>query len=48
MESPRNYLYNYRNPGVVWDNSPTNNKTWMPSQMGTEALFNLIADVERP
>lgn len=42
-----NYYYLidlYRNPGVVWDDSPTNDKTWMPSQVGTEVLFNLIVD----
>lgn len=42
-----NYYYLidlYRNPGVVWDDSPTNDKSWKPSQIGTTALFNKIVD----
>lgn len=42
-----NYYYLidlYRNPGVVWDDSPTNDKSWKPSQVGTEALFTKIVD----
>lgn len=42
-----NYYYLidlYRNPGVVWDDSPTNDKSWKPSQIGTEALFTKIVD----
>lgn len=42
-----NYYYLidlYRNPGVVWDDSPTVDKTWKPSQMGTEGLFNLVVN----
>jgi len=42
-----NYYYLidlYRNPGVVWDDSPTDDKSWKPSQIGTEALFNKIID----
>lgn len=40
-----NYYYLidlYRNPGVVWDDSPTDDKSWKPSQIGTEALFDKI------
>lgn len=42
-----NYYYLidlYRNPGVVWDDSPTNDKSWTPSQIGAQALFELIVD----
>ncbi|MDH6359283.1 RagB/SusD family nutrient uptake outer membrane protein [Parabacteroides sp. PF5-9] len=42
-----NYYYLidlYRNPGVVWDDSPTNDKSWKPSQIGAEALFNKIVE----
>lgn len=42
-----NYYYLidlYRNPGVVWDDSPTNDKSWKPSQLGTTALYNKIVD----
>lgn len=42
-----NYYYLidlYRNPGVVWDDSPTSDKSWKPSQIGTEALFTKIID----
>ena len=40
-----NYYYLidlYRNPGVVWDDSPTDDKSWKPSQIGAEALFDKI------
>ncbi|MDL2255547.1 RagB/SusD family nutrient uptake outer membrane protein [Parabacteroides sp. OttesenSCG-928-G06] len=42
-----NYYYLmdlYRNPGVVWDDSPTNDKSWTPSQIGAQALFDLIVN----
>lgn len=42
-----NYYYLidlYRNPGVVWDDSPTNDKSWKPSQIGTEALFTKVVE----
>lgn len=42
-----NYYYLidlYRNPGVVWDDSPTTDKSWKPSQIGTQALFTKIVD----
>lgn len=40
-----NYYYLidiYGNPGVVWDDSPTSDVTWMPSQMGRGPLFDKI------
>ena len=40
-----NYYYLidlYRNPGVVWDDSPTDDKSWKPSQIGAAALFEKI------
>lgn len=42
-----NYFYLidlYRNPGVVWDDSPTNDKSWMPSQIGKTEIFNMIVN----
>lgn len=42
-----NYYYLidlYRNPGVVWDDSPTDDKSWTPSQIGATAIFNRIVD----
>ena len=42
-----NYYYLidlYRNPGVVWDDSPTNDKSWKPSQIGAKAIFTKIVD----
>lgn len=40
-----NYYYLidlYGNPGVVWDDSPLDDKSWYPSQIGRKALFELI------
>lgn len=40
-----NYYYLidlYRNPGLVWDDSPTDDKSWKPSQIGAQALFDKI------
>lgn len=42
-----NYYYlidMYGNPGVVWDDSPTSDKSWYPSQIGRTALFELIVN----
>ncbi|NDV82851.1 RagB/SusD family nutrient uptake outer membrane protein [Bacteroides sp. 51] len=42
-----NYYYLidlYRNPGVVWDDSPTGDKSWKPSQIGATPLFNKIVE----
>lgn len=42
-----NYYYLidlYRNPGFVWDDSPTDDKSWKPSQIGTKALFGKIVN----
>lgn len=37
----------YGNPGVVWDDSPTDDPEWKPSQMGRGPLFDrIVADLE--
>lgn len=37
----------YGNPGVVWDDSPTADPTWKPSQIGRAALFDkVVAELE--
>lgn len=45
-----NYYYLidlYGNPGVVWDDSPTDDKSWYPSQIGRTALFDkIVAELE--
>ena len=40
-----NYYYLidvYRNPGWVWDDSPTNDKSWKPSQLGAKEIFDKV------
>ncbi|MBR8720626.1 Starch-binding protein SusD [Bacteroides pyogenes] len=40
-----NYYYLidiYRNPGWVWDDSPTNDKSWKPSQLGAKEVFDRV------
>jgi len=42
-----NYYYLidiYGNPGVVWDDSPLDDKSWYPTQIGRSALFDLIVN----
>jgi SusD family. len=45
-----NYYYLidlYGNPGVVWDDSPLDDKGWYPSQIGRKELFQkIVTDLE--
>ncbi len=45
-----NYYYLldiYGNPGIIWDDSPTDDPSWLPEQIGRKALFEkLVAELK--